>query len=344
LLGLGIFMNLDYIEISKSISKDKINFAYLDKNASFQGAERYYFDRCKRLEVWYYEITQQIRIKGSLPYWLNGHNYYSSLEDWKEGIDYMGGCLGINLYTGLIEAFEYGTIQEIPFNESAFLKNHVAIKGMQAKEYYKGKVLTGKEFHSPSLKVKLYDINRNIKNKLEKPIQDEISRLWGWNRASHYIKLENHYKKPEALLGGYISLHELISSGFQYGLKEELIKTYQSIMKTGKAIIPEKKADINAGTIPLLVLKELEEIHLFKTEELIRQKLKEIPEDILSPADRKARLRMLRENMKKISIRGESEYDISKLLKAKLSQGQQPSENSSPFIWDKKGEEILSIN
>jgi hypothetical protein len=78
-------------------------------------------------------------------------------------------------------------------------------------------------------------------------------------------------------------------------------------------------------------LKELEEIHQFKTEDLIRQKLKEIPEDILSPADRKARQRILRENMKKISIRGQSEYDISELLKAKIRQGQKPSEDQHPF-------------
>jgi hypothetical protein len=40
----------------------------------------------------------------------------------------MGGCLGINLYSGLIEAFEYGTIQEIPFPESSFLKNHIVLR------------------------------------------------------------------------------------------------------------------------------------------------------------------------------------------------------------------------
>lgn len=311
-------MNLDYIEIAKFISKDKVNFSYLERNASFHGAERFSFDRCNKLEVWYYETIQQIKIKGSLPYWINGHNYFSSLNDWKEGFDYMGGCLGFNLYSGLVTTFEFGTIQEIPFNESSFLKNHIGIKGMEGRDYYKGKTLTGKEFISHALKVKLYDINRNIKNKLDKPIQEEISRLFGWNKANHYIKIESHYKKPEALLGQSLYLDELISESFQKRLQKDLIKTYQNIMKTGKAIIPEKKADINAGTIPLLILKELEEIHNFKTEDLIKQKLKEIPEVILSLSDRKARQRILRENLKKISLKGVSEFDISELLKAKI--------------------------
>lgn len=335
-------MNLDFIEIAKFINKDRINFSYLERNASFQGAERYSFDRCSKLEVWYFEGIQQLKIRGSLPYWINGHNYYSSLNDWKEGLDYMGGCLGMNLYSGLITAFEFGTIQEIPFDESSFLKNHVAMKGMECREFFKGKKLTGKEFHSPSLKVKLYDVNRNIKNKLDKPIQEELRSLFGWNRESHYIKLESHYKKPEALFGANLYLDELISESFQIRLQMDLIKTYQNIMKTGKAIIPDKKADINAGTIPLLVLKELEEIHNFKTEDLIKQKLKEIPEDILSPADRKARQRILRENLKKISLRGASEFDISELLKAKINPENQAAENKNPFIWEEKGEDILS--
>ena len=139
-----------------------------------------------------------------------------------------------------------------------------------------------------------------------------------------------------------IYLDELLSTGFQKRLQEELLSTYQGIMKTGKTVIPDRKSDINAGTIPLLILKELEEIHNFKTEELLKQKLKEIPEDILSPADRKARGRILRENLKKISMKGKSEYDISELLKAKIRQGEEAPEDSSSFICIEKGEEILS--
>jgi hypothetical protein len=336
-------MNLDYIEIAKSINKDNINFHYLDKVATYKTAERYYFDRCRRIEVWYYEAINQIRIKGSLPYWINGHNYYSSLNDWREGLDYMQGCLGINIFSGMIESFEFGTIQEIPCNEVTFLKNHLGIRGMGTKEYTRGQTLTGKEFHSADLKVKLYDVSRNIKNKLGKSLQAEISKLYGWNRERHYIKIENHYKKPEALLGGNICLYELLSEPIQKRLQEDLISTYQKIMKTGKTIIPDKKSDINSGTIPLLILKELEEIYNFKTEDLLKQKVKEIPEEILSPADKKARQRILRENLKKISQKDISDYDITELLKAKIIQPEEEANASTPFICDEKGEEILSM-
>ena len=89
-------------------------------------------------------------------------------------------------------------------------------------------------------------------------------------------------------------------------------------MKTGATIIPHSKADINAGTIPLMILKELEELYGFNTEELIKGKLKEIPEEVFSQDDRKARLRTIRDNLKKISQHEKSIYDIEELLQAKL--------------------------
>jgi len=313
-------MNLDYLEASKFMGKDKLNYSYLQKVATYPEAEKYFFDRCRKVEVWDYTLTNRIKIKGSIPYWINGHNYYSSLNDWKEGLDYMQSCLNTNIYNGIIDCFEFGTVQEIPFKESTFLQNHIKISGMDSREYKKGNVITGKEFISPMLKVKLYDVSRNMKNKLEKPIQEEISRLYGWDRKKHYIKIENHYKKPEGYFGNNIYMNDLFTSSFQNNLQNDLISTYQKIMKTGNSHLPEKKGDINAGTIPLLILKELETAFNFNTEDLIKAKLKEIPEDILSINDRKARMKTIKDNLKKITIEGKSEYDIIELLKAKIQE------------------------
>lgn len=337
-------MNLDYIEISKILDKDKPNLEYLQREALYPNAERYSFQGCKKIEIWNFPERNQLSIKGSFPYFINGHNFYSSLEDWKEGLDYLSSCLNLNLYSGLIEAFEFGTIQEIPFPENAFLRNHIRIPGMEAKEYLKGHIITGKEFISPSLKVKLYDSSRNIKSKLDKPLQEEISRLWGWDREKHYIKLESHYRKPEALFMGNIYLHEILSPEIQYKLKKELLSIYKQIMKIGNSILPERKADINAGTLPLIILKELESVYHFRTEEMLKAKLKEIPEEILSPADKKARQKILRDNLKKISISGNSEFDISELLEAKIQQEEKSEESCTPFLCIEKGEEILSGN
>ncbi len=189
----------------------------------------------------------QVKIKGSLPYWINGHNFYSSCHDWDEGLDYLSGCLGTNVYSGLVECFEYGTIQEVPFSEEQFLRNHIKLLGYQCREYKQGNIITGKEFISPALKVKIYDVSRNIKNKLDKAIQEEISRLYGWDRAKYYIKIESHCKKPEAYFKGNVYVNELLSSSFQVQLQNDLISTYKHIMKTGKLVLPDRKADLMQG-------------------------------------------------------------------------------------------------
>jgi hypothetical protein len=319
-------MNLDYIEITKFMSKDRLCFHDLQWLASYEGAERYCFKRCNKIEVWIREISGQVVIKGSIPYFINGHNYFSSSNDWLEGLEYIQGCLKTNLFSGLVTSFEFGTIIEVPFPEDDFLRNHIKISGMKTKPYQDGNILTGKEFESTLLKTKLYNVSRNIKNKLNKAIQEEISSVHGWDRHKHYIKLENHYKKPEAYFRHEVYVNELLSLTFQLDLQQRLFTSYTNIMKTGNIIIPSHKADINAGTIPLLILKELEAKYHFSTEDLIKQKLNSIPGSVFSPADRKARLRIMRENLKKIHIKEKSQYDISEILKSKLSKVEISSE------------------
>ena len=335
-------MNLDYIEITKFLGKDTINTHYLKQEAIYSGVNRYSLEGCRKIEIWHYLNSNQVKIKGSLPYFINGHNYFSTLEDWKEAFDYIQGCLCVNLYSGLVEKFEFGTIQEIPFPEATFIRNHIKVKGMESKPYMKGNIPTGKEFVSPSLKIKVYDVSRNIKNKVDKATREELTRVWGWDKAKHYIKIENHYKKPEACFGSHIYLNEIISQEFQRILQLDLISKYSSIMKTGNVKIPIEKKNVNAGTIPLFVLKDLEKVYNFNTEELLNSKIKEIPDNILSPEDKKARRKIIRENWKKITSRGVSEYDISELLQAKIKPIPLPTKNSTPFLLEEKGEEILT--
>jgi hypothetical protein len=238
---MGYSMNFDYIEISKAIRKDSVNMHYLQLAATYPDMEKYFFDGCERLSVCFHTSTGIMKVKGSLPYWLNGHNYFSSLDDWKEGLEYLGGCLCVNLFSGDLVCFEYGTILEVPFPAPAILQNHIRLPRFNPKEYRRGNVLTGKEFTSPALKVKLYDANRNMKNKLSLPIREDLQKYHGWNPAKPYIKVELHYKQPEAMMGGIPKAHQIFDPVFQNWIKNDLLTHYQAIMKTGKVNLPTKK-------------------------------------------------------------------------------------------------------
>jgi len=315
-------MNLDYIELTNFLGKDKLCLDNLQWYGNYYDWKYYYLNGNRKLKVHYHESMNQVKLEGSIPYFIKGYNYFSTLIEWKEALEYINNCLNLNTFSWTVDCFEFGIIQEINIKEEEFLRNHIGIKGMQTKPYLEGKVLTGKEFDSSILKVKLYDVNRNIKNKLDLVIREELSRLYGWNKQNHYIKLENHYKKPEKHFKRNVYMNELLSSDFQAILKKDLLHSYESILKTGKTIIPANKKDINAGTIPLIILKDLESIYGFNTEDLIKGKLKEIPEAIFSLSDRKARQKILRENLRKIKTIGKSEYDIVELLEASLLEEQ----------------------
>ena len=71
--------------------------------------------------------------------------------------------------------------------------------------------------------------------------------------------------------------------------------------------------------LPLLVLKDLETVHGFNVEDLLIQKLKTIPEEVLTSEDRKARKRQLR---KMLSLAAntitDSPFDVANRLEEVL--------------------------
>lgn len=55
-------------------------------------------------------------------------------------------------------------------------------------------------------------------------------------------------------------------------------------------VIPPHKADINTGTILLMILKGLESVYKFNTEDLVKHIHKVNPEAVFKPSNGKARL------------------------------------------------------
>ncbi|HMU59466.1 MAG TPA: hypothetical protein PKD42_14435, partial [Chitinophagaceae bacterium] len=88
---------------------------------------------------------------------------------------------------------------------------------------------------------------------------------------------------------------------------------YQSIMKA-KTIELRNKKQLTSSTIPLIILKEYESLLPCKAEDLIKQKIKAIPAEILTKDDKKSRRRQIGYNWKKITSDSPCKYDVSELL------------------------------
>lgn len=304
-------MTFDYIEAVMNLNKDKPSLDYLDYQACYKtGWEKYLYEGCRAVEIWINSESRKFVLKGSIPYFFAGQNFRSSSEDFKSGIEHLSEVLSLDLGRAEMKAFEYGTTLEIPFPVREVLLSHIRIPGMKAKFYDYGVY-----FEDRALKVKLYDAGKNLKVKLTKEEREILTLFYGYNPIHNYLRIENHYKNPSVCFKkSIVSMSDLFKSDFENSCKIDLSEKYNSIMKT-KAIRLRSKKQLTSSTIPLIILKEYEGLLPCKAEDLIKQKIKALPSDILTNDDRKSRRRQIASNFRKLKSERPCKYDVSGLLK-----------------------------
>lgn len=309
-------MNFDYLELSRSLDKDKPCLDYLDWQYSNKtGWNMFHFEGCKCVEIWLNPEATYMKIRGSFPYFFAGQNFDTRLQDFKKGIDYLASILELNLYHSEVKTFEYGTTLKLPFLPKHLFDSHLKIKGMKSIS-----LPYGKYFEDQVLRLKMYDAGYNIKKKLDKQERERLQINFNYDSKGHYLKLEHHYKKPSIYFKQRsIQLLDLLEEPFQAMCKNDLLQKYNSILKTTEMKITDKK-NLSSSTLPLLILKEYEALLPKNAEELIKQKIRSFPLEVLSKEDKKSRVRQLRSNFQKIQSMNKCEYDISNLLKEKVQK------------------------
>jgi hypothetical protein len=312
-------MNFDYTELTKGIHKDKLCLNYLEHEASYHsGTEKFTLKGVNKLELYLNERTSEIKLKANFPYFWQGHNFTFTKAQLIDAIQYTSEMLNLNLFDAEIKSFEFGTILQTDKPAEELLLNHISYKGKPLQPYFSKNKLTGKYYSGATIIHKLYDASKNIKDKVPEAIRTDLSNFQQYDKAKYYLKVENHYKKPERhFKQRTLYVNEAISEAFLLQCKADLIQTYKDIMKTGIIKLPEEKKNINSSTLPLIVLKELEALYHFNAEDLLMQRIKSIPESRLSKEDKKARRRQIESNLKKIQLAGISEYDLIQQLECK---------------------------
>jgi len=314
-------MNIDYTELSKNIRNDKISFQYLEEvSSSNRGWKNYNLKGIEDIKVRIHKEAGLLELKANFAYYWQGHNFNFSRATLIEALNHTSDLLKTNLFQSELQCFEFGSIVEVGYEAEEFLKNHVSYKGKPFQEWLNSShtLLTGKVFKEKALNIKLYDAGLNLKSKTSKAIREQLEKSSLYDKTKHYIKFENHYKKPNLnFKKRCLLVSDVLQEEFMQECKNDLLETYKSIMKTGLIKIPTNKKDVNAGTLPLILLKELGMIYGFNPEELMKQRVKTISEDILTQNDKKARQGQLKQNWKKISTDKESKYDILRQLESK---------------------------
>ena len=260
------------------------------------------------------ESSGEMDIVGNMGFFWNGHNLTFPNSEFIEVIDYLSQLLNQDIGKMKLVEFDHSALVKLDQCPQSVIMNHLSIKGHETKPQK-----AGKYFKKPRVQlVKMYDATRRMKQLYSSTVRKDILAQSGFVDASNLLRFEKKILNPHAYFKSHLTVDDILKPEFISQLDNDLIDTYKSIMKTGLIKIPEKKNHLTSATIPLIVGKELGMIYDFNFEALIKDKIREISESILTKDDKKARMRQIRANVKKIASSGVSQYDITEALSNSL--------------------------
>lgn len=313
---------IDYIAVTKHFqNKDKpflnncqIKAFYKDTNCT-----KYTLNGCNDLELYWYENSNTFKLKGSITYFIQGHNFTYSNSIFCEAIKTIENILKCYLWDACVDEFEYGKIIKVEYEPKEYISRHYSNdKKLTMNEIGKDRGYF-KWWEAQNLSLKMYDINRNINNK-QTSIGKQILMDAGWNPAEHYLKWEAHYKKPHQYFnnGIGIKLADLVKPAFQTTISNDLVYQYSRLSTMKSIITPNNKKDLKTSDIILLELAENminNNLSIKEIKKKLYNRINNISKDILADNDKKARKRQINLLIKNLKEESNSKWDITEKLK-----------------------------
>lgn len=317
---------IDYIALNKHFQdKDKPFFGHCQEIATYRSGEiKYNLLGCRPLEIYWNESLHRLRLKGSLLYFIQNHNFTYSDSQFREAVDFLERILHCSLWDSNVDEFEYGTIIEVEKSPKEYILHHFANdKKLSESKNQKSENFL-RRWEEPNVSLKMYDENRNIKLKQNKS-EIEYVKQAGWNPELHYLKWEAHYKRPHLIFNGgrYLKLADLLNLAFQERFRENLLWQYSRLSPFRTVVPPENKKLASTGGILLLTLAETllnDNIPLPKMKKFIYAKINSFSDSVLSPNDKRARKRQIRSLLKRLEESDASQWDLSEVLKEKIEK------------------------
>lgn len=325
-VGYKLCSMIDYIKAIKTYSdKDTINWHHLQHKTTYHdsGWSMYSLKGCKDLDVEIHSANKWLRIKGSIAYYWQGHNYQFSKADFRVAMNHIGRLIGVDMWNAEVILFEYGVIMPVEKKPKDYIHNHSALPKekllMKEKPEDKG---TFRRWDDKCVTLKMYDAGKNIKQKQGKPMMEILSEL-GWCYDDYYLKFESRYLKPKYLNKGKgLELGDLVNSDWDDVFKEDLYIQYKRLFPMRSIIYPKNKKDL--CTADILALSYAEEVMKGGTtidglRKVLYARINAIPVEILSKQDKDARKRQIKALLGKLKESEMSEWDLSEKIQQALS-------------------------
>ena len=313
---------IDYIDLS-CLCKDTPflgNCKPYPSRLNEYGWQTYTLQGCKEMQVQWRDDAHWLRIRGSLPYFLKGHNFTFSRAEYVESIELIQSLLGVGLWDAGVDAFEYGAIVPVPNPPALYVKNHTASPKSRLNENVRGKDRgAGKWWDNTAVILKMYDAGKNIQMKQGLKARWVIAQE-GYDSKANYLKFECHFKKPFMLNANRdVIAEDLQNPQWIDKLDEILIQQYKQLEPMKELVKPRDKKnylalDVVVGEYAKALMNEGKPLAVAKRElyNAINQA------ECLSKPDKDARKATIRRAFDKLQEAEQSQWDISPLLEEAL--------------------------
>lgn len=286
----------DYIEITKYLSDgyyddSRIEYGRLNNDISI-------------VKVNYNARNRILTVRGSLPYFEQGHNFYFDLQGAKRAIHRIGELLDVNLFDAEVKVVEYGVVVCPKFKINDFIRTHLGTRTYRRNIYEDRGLKYIKKNKSYSLK--FYSLWANIGDTINK-VSSEVRAMLkhtNYRRGNNPMRYEIHGNIQKILDCGRVTVAELLTAEFEDQLKNVLLEKYRELEKSELLILEEEKTD--SWTLTLILLSQYNANY---KEDIIGM-IEKTNDDIQSRSQQKKRFR---DKLEKIQCQSCS-YSIESLI------------------------------
>ena len=271
------------------------------------------------MEVHWHPDTGRLKVKGSLPYFIKGHNFTCSYQDFVEGVEVLQNLLQVPLWGAEVDCFEYGTICPVKDKPALYIRNHFAPASSRLNLNERGKDKGAFRWWSDAEKsLKLYDPGKNLKTKQDLKAR-EVIRDEGYDPQQNYIKFEVHHRKPYNLQGRTIKVEDLQNPQFIEFLNCNLIENYHKLKPMRTLLPAQDKKNLSALDIAVSVYVE-DLLNQGIPVEDARKKVYQFINraECLSQQDKDSRKATIRKAFSKLQESDKSKWDLTEDLEKAL--------------------------
>lgn len=293
---------IDHIEAVMHC-KDKPNFKNLQQvSQNIYGVSTFEMRHKDKIKVLFSESTKTVKVKGSLPMFMQGHNFTNTLELGRQAFENISEALSIDLTKAELINFEAGATFETEHKAKTVLNNHFNLPGSYKSEFKNGYLFSYPNFSQ----IKFYNAGSRIKQRQTTDQRQDI----GFKNDCNYLRFEKVYLKHQQEFKKLLTVTELLSNSFSGQLQTNILQTYKNINRM-KGLKVNKSAC--TGELFLSCFGEGSDkrvIEFIKGQDL----------DILTVIEKKYRIKAIRKLVTQINSAKVDRFNIEKNLKAELEK------------------------